>query len=227
MAYGGFEEDADEGGARVTVKVPLGTRLAMTSVLEQHQAWAQRLREHHKARLKSVEPAHRDDLLAEQHRELHALRSQGELLDKREALVSFGLRQELRARGWDRPWPDVNLVEIPLGRFPGSTSTDSYPETLPLRLPAALVEQVSAGCWSTSEESVRQLWRWRENHPTAVLRPQATRPEEQAAAEEYRRLSAGVTTTGEVYRAGIRRGLRAAVQAAPPPLITALGPAPR
>lgn len=222
-----FEEEEDEGTAKVSVRAPLGTHLALTSVLEQHQAWTQRLQAHHKARLKNLRPAQRGPLLDEQHRELHALRRQGELLDTRDALVAFGLRQEVQARGWDRPWPDVDLLEIPMGRFPGSSRTGSYPETLALRLPGALVEQVSAGCWSTSRESVHQLWQWRENHAPGVLRPDATRPEEQAAAAKYRRLAAGVTTTGEVYRAGIRRGLHAALHAPTPPPITALDPAPR
>ncbi|MGW6586390.1 hypothetical protein [Streptomyces globisporus] len=217
-----FEEE--EGTARVSVRAPLGTRLALKSVLEQHQVWAQQLQAHYKARLKSLRPAQRDHLLVEQHRELHALRRQGELLDTRDALVAFGLRQEVQSRGWDHPWPDVDLVEMPLGRFPGSTRTGSYPETLPLRLPGALVDQVSAGCWSTSKESIHQLWQWHDDHRPGVLRPDATRPEEQAAAAEYRRLAAGVVTTGEVYRAGIRRGLHAALHTPTPPPIAALAP---
>ncbi len=66
-------------------------------------------------------------------------------------------------------------------------------------------------------------------HPSALAvarRPCACCPaaarhpaEERAAAAEYRRLSAGVTTTGEVYRAGIRRGLRAALHTPPPSLM--------
>ncbi|OIJ63252.1 hypothetical protein [Streptomyces mangrovisoli] len=219
-----FEEDEVEGRTRVSVKTPLGTGLALKSVLEQHQAWAQQLQAHHKARLKNLNPAQRGDLMAEQYLELRTLRRQGELLDTRDALVAFGLRQEVQARGWDHPWPDVDLVEIPLGRFPGGTGTGSYPETLSLRLPGMLVDQVSAGCWSTSKESIHRLWQWRDDHAPAVLRPHATRPEEQAAAAEYQRLSAGVTTTGEVYRAGIHRGLRAALHTPPPSLITALAP---
>ncbi|TCR15947.1 hypothetical protein [Streptomyces sp. BK205] len=217
-----FEEEEDEGTARVSVRTPLGTRLALKSVLERHQDWAQRFQAHYKARLKSLKPAQRDHLLVEQHRELHALRRQGELLDTRDALVAFGLRQEVQARGWDHPWPDVDLLRIPLGRLPGSTGTGSYPEALPLRLPGVLVDQVSAGCWSTSKESIHQLWQWRDDHAPGVLRPDATRPEEKAAAAEYRRLAAGVVTTGEIYRAGIRRGLQAALHLPTPPAVTAV-----
>jgi hypothetical protein len=91
----------------VSVRAPLGTRLALKSVLKQHQAWAQRLQAHHKASLKNLKPAQRDHLLDEQHQELHALRRQGELLDTRDTLVAFGLRQEVQARGWDHPWPTL------------------------------------------------------------------------------------------------------------------------
>ncbi|MGW0652678.1 hypothetical protein ACWD4T_28380 [Streptomyces umbrinus] len=219
-----FEEEEDEGTARVSVRAPLGTRLALTSVLERHQAWTQQLQAHHKACLANLKRVQRDRLLDEQHQELHALRRQGELLDTRDTLVAFGLRQEVQARGWDHPWPDVDPVEIPLGRCPGSTRTGSYPETLPLRLPGALVDQVSAGCWSTSKESIHQLWQWRDDHAPSVLRPDATQSEEQAAAAEYRRLAAGITTTGEVYRAGIRRGLHAALHTPTPPPVRALAP---
>ncbi|QKW48246.1 hypothetical protein [Streptomyces buecherae] len=226
MEYADLEGDEDDGEARVTVRVPVGTRLALTSVLERHRVWTQQLRARHQARLKTIAPAQRALLRGEQDQELHTLRSQGELLDTRDVLVAFGLRQEVQARGWDHPWPDVDPDEIPLGGVSVGTGMRRYPETLSLRLPATLVEQVRAGCWSASKESIRQLQQWRDDHPAAVLRPEVIAPEEQAAAE-YRRLAASVTTTGGIYRAGIRRGLHAALQMAPPPLVTALDPAPR
>ncbi|MEU5335640.1 hypothetical protein AB0G51_20260 [Streptomyces asoensis] len=88
----------DSGETKVTVRVPLGTRLALTSGLEQHQAWTQQLKAHHRAQLKGLTPA-RDTLRAEQRQGLDDLRSRGSLLDKRDLLIAFGLRQELQARG--------------------------------------------------------------------------------------------------------------------------------
>ncbi|WP_419664765.1 hypothetical protein [Streptomyces sp. 2-1] len=225
MTEDSVEDGEDTGETKVTVRVPLGTRLALTSVLERHQAFTHKLRSEHKARLKHLTPEQRDILRAEQRQELHALRSHGELLDKKDVLVAFGLRREVQARGWNHPWQDMDWNEIPMGLFPGSTRNRSYPETLSLRLPATLVEQVRAGCWTASKETIRQLQQWRPDHPALVLDPRAAAHEEQAAAQ-YQQLAAGVTTTGEVYRAGIRQGLHAAMHAAPP-LITTLDPAPR
>ncbi|MFD4998650.1 hypothetical protein [Streptomyces buecherae] len=95
MEYADLEGDEDDGEARVTVRVPVGTRLALTSVLERHRVWTQQLRARHQARLKTIAPAQRVLLRGEQHQELHTLRSQGELLDTRDVLVAFGLRQEV------------------------------------------------------------------------------------------------------------------------------------
>ncbi|MEU9136907.1 hypothetical protein AB0D33_13205 [Streptomyces sp. NPDC048404] len=226
MAKEGSRSGEDTDETKVTVRVPLGTRLALRSVLEQHQAFVRKLRSSHQARLKELTPAQRDVLRAGQHQELLALRRHGGLLDNGNALVTFGLRREVEARGWDRPWPDVDGEGVPMDLLPISGG-GGYPERLSLLLPATLVEQVHAGCWPVSKESIGQLGQWRGNHAAGVLRPQATAPEEQAAAAEYRCLAAGVTETGEVYRAGIRRGLHAALQAMPSPQITVLGPEPR
>jgi len=108
-----------------------------------------------------------------------------------------------------------------MGLLPGAI-VSSYPESLSLSLPATLLEHVRAGCWSSSKESIRRLKQWRADYSAAVLQSRA-RPREHATAE-YERLAAGVTTAGEVYRAGIRRGLHAALHTPTPPSITALAP---
>ncbi|MEU1003762.1 hypothetical protein [Streptomyces tibetensis] len=221
MEYEDVGEDEDSGETKVTVRVPLGTRLALTSGLERHQAWTQQLKPHHRAQLKGLTPAQRDTLRAEQRQALRALRSRGSLLDKRDLVVAFGVRQELQARGWDRSWTGVEWEEIPMGLLPAAMG-NSYPESLSLSLPAALVERVHAGCWSSSKESIRRLRQRRADYSAAVLQSRA-KPREQSAAE-YERLAAGVTTAGEVYRAGIRRGLHAALHAPKPPSITVLAP---
>ncbi|HEY8986367.1 MAG TPA: hypothetical protein VIU15_43195 [Streptomyces sp.] len=217
MEYGDVGEDEDTGETKVTVRVPLGTRLALTSGLERHQAWSQQLKAHHRAQLKGLTPAQRDTLRGEQRQALDVLRSCGGLLDKRDLLIAFGIRQELQARGWDRSWTGVDWEEIPMGLLPAAL-VSGYPESLSLSLPATLVEQVRAGCWASSRESIRRLRQWRADYSAAVLQSRDGPPE-----AEYERLAAGVTTTGEVYRAGVRRGLHAALHVPTPP-ITALAP---
>ncbi|CAL9327453.1 hypothetical protein [Streptomyces sp. enrichment culture] len=113
-----FEEEEDEGTARVSVRAPLGTRLALKSVLEQHQVWAQRLQAHYKARLKSLSPAQRDHLLVEQHRGLHTLRRQGELLDTRDAP---------RIADAELPCVQGTLQVLKTGSHPGSFLREHAP----------------------------------------------------------------------------------------------------
>ncbi|MFI7296878.1 hypothetical protein [Streptomyces sp. NPDC050121] len=48
MEYDDVGEDEDAGETKVTVRVPLGTRLALTSGLERHQAWTQEMKAHHR-----------------------------------------------------------------------------------------------------------------------------------------------------------------------------------
>ncbi|MEU0786821.1 hypothetical protein ABZ341_35300 [Streptomyces sp. NPDC006173] len=196
-------ENRAGGRTKVTVRVPLGTRLALTSVMERQQACGRRLLTHDKDRLGNEE--------------LLALRGGGELLDKRGTLVVFGLRQEVAVRGWDRSWQGVDIGEIPPGLLPDGTS---FPEALSLWLPTALVEQVSAGCWTVSEDCVRRLRQWRDSHTVTVLRSHSVVPQEHATAAEYCHLAAGITEPDEVYRAGIMRGLHAALHGVKLPLQT-------
>jgi hypothetical protein len=210
MEYDDFGEDEDTGGMKVTVRVPLGTRLALTSGLERHQAWTQQLKAHHRAQLKGLTPTQKDTVRGGQRQVLDDLRSRGSLLDKRDLLIAFGLRQELQARGWDRSWTGAEWEEIPMGLLPAAL-VSRYPESLSLFLPAAVVEQVRAGCWSSSKQSIRGLQKWRADASAAILQSREGPPE-----AEYERLAAGVTTMGEVYRAGIRRGLQAALHTPTP-----------
>ncbi|MEU9521841.1 hypothetical protein [Streptomyces sp. NPDC048224] len=176
------------------------------------------MKAHHRAQLKGLTPPQKDILRGKQRQALDDLRSRGSLLGKRDLLIAFGLRQELQTRGWDRSRPGVEWEEIPVGLLPAAF-VSSHPESLSLSLPATLVEQVRAGCWSSSMQSIRGLQKWRADASTAVLQPREGPPE-----AEYERLAAGVTTTGEVYRAGIRRGLQAALHTPTPPSHTDLGP---
>ncbi|MEU2955924.1 hypothetical protein [Streptomyces xanthochromogenes] len=218
MEYDDVGEGEDSGETRVTVRVPLGTRLALTSGLERHRAWAQQSKAQHRKQLKGLTPSQQNTLRAEQRQALDDLRSGGSLLDKRGLLIAFGVRQELQAQGWDRSWTGMEWEEITPGLLPAAMG-NSYPESLSLSLPATLVEQVGAACWSSSRESIGRLRQWRADYTAAAPPPRGTPPE-----AEYKRLAAGVTTTGQVYRAGIRRGLQAALQTPTPLLVKALAP---
>ncbi|MGQ4374797.1 hypothetical protein ACN6K9_001668 [Streptomyces sp. SAS_267] len=213
-------EDEDTGVTKVRVRVPLGTRLALTSMVERHQVWAQQLKAQHRAQLKGLTAAQRDILRAEQRQALRVLRSRGSLLDKRGLLIAFGVRQELRDRGWDHSWSGVDWQEIPMGLLSGGIG-NRYPECLALSLPVTLVEQLCAGCWTSSKKSIDRLRKWHADH-SAIVQSRARLLEGPAA--EYERLAASVITAGDVYRAAIRRGLHAVLHAPTSLPNTALAP---
>ncbi|WP_077063822.1 hypothetical protein [Streptomyces sp. MP131-18] len=134
------------------------------------------------------------------------LRDRGELVDTLDVLVALGVRAELASRGWDVDWPPLPAEALLPGRWPGSRD-GGWPEKVPLRLPAGLVTTVWSACWHTSAEPIAQLRDWRDRHPDALpTRAFRSRGEDQAL-DEYQRLAAQVTTAGEIWRAGIKRGL--------------------
>ncbi|WP_372412820.1 hypothetical protein [Streptomyces luteireticuli] len=138
------------------------------------------------------------------------LRAEGLLLDTRDALIEYGVREELRARGWDHPWPAAPEEAWDQGRWPGSRD-GGFPEQISARLDTALVERVVAACWATSCEAIEALRRWRDEHPG--ITPPRYRRDDTGHEElvgplaEYERLSACVTTTGQIWRASLQHGL--------------------
>ncbi|WP_329020262.1 hypothetical protein [Streptomyces sp. NBC_01601] len=143
--------------------------------------------------------------------ELQRLRTQGELLDTRDAVVEYGVRGELRARGWDHDeWPEAPEEAWDTGRWPGSRD-GGYPERVSARLDGELVRRTVAACWATSCEAIAALRRWRDAHPgitpSRYRLGEGGREELVGPLAEYERLSARVTTTGEIWRAGLARGV--------------------
>lgn len=51
------------------------------------------------------------------------LRETGKLADSLDALVAFGVRAELAARGWDRDWPPLPAQAKNPGRQPGTRNS--------------------------------------------------------------------------------------------------------
>ncbi|NEY32014.1 hypothetical protein GTU99_07340 [Streptomyces sp. PRKS01-65] len=145
---------------------------------------------------------------AARRRELSRAREREQLLDSVDRLATFGVRHELRARGWDCCWPDYPEEARSPGRWPGSPD-GGFPEQLSLRIPADLEHQVRAACWYTSADAIAALLEWRARYPRVVPRRHRAPAGQESALEAYRRLAARVTTTGEIWRAGIQRGIDA------------------
>ncbi|WP_405550502.1 hypothetical protein OG215_35995 (plasmid) [Streptomyces globisporus] len=148
--------------------------------------------------------------------EVERLRTKGELLDTLDVLGAFGVRAELRARGWDRRWPPLP-PEAPAekGRWPGSRDLH-YTGSLTLRLPAGLAAQARAGCWDASKEAITELRRWRDRNPGTVR--------DTTELALYEQHAVNITTPGDIWRAAILRALTG-TQSAPsctsaPPAVT-------
>ncbi|OLZ63634.1 hypothetical protein AV521_38235 [Streptomyces sp. IMTB 2501] len=142
---------------------------------------------------------------------LTAIRREGELLDTLDALVTFGVRQELRERGWDHPWPAYPSRARNAGRWPGSKE-GGYPEKLTFRIPAGLESQVRAACWHTSARAIYELQDWQDRYRLMLSKRQWAPASLEPALDVYDRLAAKVTTTGAIWRGGVRRGIEAAAR---------------
>ncbi|MEU6331636.1 hypothetical protein ABZ851_30805 [Streptomyces sp. NPDC047049] len=145
--------------------------------------------------------------------EVRRLRAAGELLDVRDALVAYGVREELRVRGWERVWDPAPEEAWDQGRWPGSRDSGpgGFPERISARLDASLAAQAVAACWWTSWPAIQALRAWRDENP-GITPPRYRLDEEEqkrlvGPLAAYEALSAQVTTTGVIWRAGVFRGL--------------------
>ncbi|MEU9413291.1 hypothetical protein AB0E08_47435 [Streptomyces sp. NPDC048281] len=157
--------------------------------------------------------------------EVHRQRRTGELLDTQDVIVEYGVREELRRRGWDHDqWDEAPDEAWNPGRWPGSRDcgTSGYPGRLSARLDDALVRRTVAACWHTSAPAIEQIQAWRDAHPGIV--PPRYEPDEEGRTRltgplaAYMRLADQITTTGTIWRAGVELGLlqaRAALTAEP------------
>ncbi|MFK0203431.1 hypothetical protein [Streptomyces lavendulae] len=161
--------------------------------------------------------------------ELAAKRAAGELGGSRDLLIARALREELRARGLDREWPEPPEGEVDApGRRWGTTASKNmgeggYEERLSVKLPYALAETIRRAAFWTSLAAVEALQEWDERWgragevvmrdaklagvpeqqaaETAAQRPSAPR----AALEARDRLRAQVLTVGDLLRAAVDR----------------------
>lgn len=198
----------------VEVAVVEGVRQRVADAVTAQQERAARLSAAgHRWRTRGLTRAQAAARRAEWRGEVRRLRAAGELLDVRDALVEFGVREELRVRGWDREWDPAPEEAWEQGRWPGSRDK-GLPERICARLDAVLVAQVVAACWWTSWPSIRALREWRDAYP-GITPPRYRVDEEDrrhlvGPLAEYERLAGGVTTTGVIWRAGVIRGLEQA-----------------
>lgn len=192
----------------VTVRLPYGTRVQLNQLLKNERRRSKELADSRQWNLAGL--SHREVAAVRAARRLQLSRAREceELLDSVDRLATLGVRRELQSRGWDRSWPDYPAEARGPGRWPGSQD-GGFPEKLSLRLPVDLEHQVRSACWYTSADAIEALLDWRDRYPQVVPRRHKAPAGQENALQEYRQLAARVTTTGEVWRAGIRRGLEA------------------
>lgn len=198
-------------GYPVNVAVEYGVRARLDGLLEAEKVRGVVLSAAPQWRTYGLSREEASGVRARWRTELQRLRVQGELLDTRDAVAEYGVRGELRARGWDHDrWPEAPEEAWDTGRWPGSRD-GGYPERVSARLDGELVRRTVAACWATSCEAITALRRWRDAYPG--ITPPRYRLAEDGRTElvgplaEYERLSAQITTTGEIWRAGLARGI--------------------
>ncbi|WP_143051615.1 MULTISPECIES: hypothetical protein [unclassified Streptomyces] len=192
----------------MTVRLPYGTRVQLHQLLKNERRLAKELADSRQLDLAGLSHREVAAVRAARRLQLFRARERGELLDSVDRLAALGVLRELQSRGWDRSWPDYPEEARGPGRWPGSQD-GGFPEKMSLRLPVDLEHRVRSACWYTSADAIEALLDWRDRYPQIVRRRHEAPAGQEKALQEYRRLAARVTTTGEVWRAGIRRGIEA------------------
>lgn len=205
---GGMEKlGKHQGNAKVSFEL----RASLDRVLKEQKAYRRELAGDERWSVRGLSRQDAAGVRAAWRREQERLRKAGELLDTIDVLAIHGIELELRERGWwDRRWPAVPEEAMDPGRWPGSRDK-GLPKQVPLRLPQPLARKVYAACWHSSYKSIVALRHWRDLNPGIVPGRRRREPgDPEIELEEYERLAAQVTTVGDVYRAGLLKGIRAA-----------------
>lgn len=197
-------------GKPVTARVKPGVRKALGDVVEEHKdcrrAWAALER----WSIEGLSPEERDARRGQWRTFLAGLRRSGLILDTVDRVAEVGVLAELARRGWDHAWPRVPEAGKLKGRWPGSARGEMFPESVPFVLPEALARRVHAACWHTSAPAIKALRAW--NTEAAIVRRQKEKIDE---VVEYQRLLGGITTVGDIGRAGLDVGIEQAQAALP------------
>ncbi|MFI1161862.1 hypothetical protein [Streptomyces sioyaensis] len=201
----------DEGTVPVTARLAYGTGANLRDLLNQERKRRTAMAADSQWSTERLSRRLATEARAAWRQRLAVMRHEGELLDTLDALVAFGVRQELMERGWDRPWPVYPPRARTAGRWPGSRE-GGYPEKLTFRLPARLESQVRAACWYTSAAAICELQDWQDKYRLVLPKRRWAPAGLEHALEMYDRLAAEVTTTGAIWRAGVRRGTEAAIR---------------
>lgn len=197
-----------KGTVPVTARLPYGTRVKLHQLLRHQKCRCKELADDERWNSAGLSRLEAAAVRAARRLELSGLRERGELVDSIDRLAALGVRREMQSRGWDRSWPDCPEEARGPGRWPGSQE-GGFPEKLPFRLPSVLAHQVRAACWHTSVDAIAALLDWRDRYPQVMPRRHWAPAGQEIALETYRQLAARVTTTGEIWRAGIERGIDA------------------
>ncbi|MFJ3182582.1 hypothetical protein ACIPJN_29905 [Streptomyces sp. NPDC086796] len=203
---------AATGVSPVTAWVCEGTRQRLTHALEDQKTRKLMLSAADRWQTYDLSRNEAAQVRAAWQAEVARMRQHGELLDVIDALVVFGISEELEDRGWAQRRFRRAPAEARLpGRWPGSRD-GGYKETVQMRLPSTLAAKVLDACWGTSAPYITRLRDWRDRNPGIVVPrgPLDDSDELTGPLAEYERLASHVTTVGDVYRAGIDRGIGAA-----------------
>ncbi|MFJ2568248.1 hypothetical protein ACIO02_35915 [Streptomyces sp. NPDC087568] len=168
--------------------------------------------------------------------EFRRLREMGKLAGTRDLVVAREIRAELKRRRMNGEYDPVPAEDDAMpGRRVGTgphhyQRSGSAPTKLtarmPVRLPGALGEQLVRSCYWTSAPAVAALWEWQTrwgDGPEVIIREAersgavtiidlwcamtASRPDADSIMEKAR-LQAQVVTTGDIFRAALKRATR-------------------
>ncbi|MCX4792613.1 hypothetical protein OG369_43340 [Streptomyces sp. NBC_01221] len=167
--------------------------------------------------------------------EFHRLRERGKLAGTRDLVLAREVRAELKRRQMDGPYEPVPAEDTATpGRRVGTgprhyqrsgSEPTKFTGRMALRLPASLGDQLVRACHWTSAPAVQALWEWQTHWgdgPEVIMREAerlgaitvldvicaitAPRPDADSIMEKAK-LQAQVVTTGDIFRAALKRAI--------------------
>ncbi|MCX4682627.1 hypothetical protein OG413_46640 [Streptomyces sp. NBC_01433] len=165
-----------------------------------------------------------------------AMRAKGKLAGTRDLVVARAVRAELKTQALDGPYEplpskDARMPGRRVGTGPSHYDRFGHEKTkltarMAVRLPADLGEQLVRATYWTSAPAVKALWEWQTrwgDGPEVIFREaerrgavtlldvwcaaMASRPDADAIFEKAK-LRAQIITTGDIFRAAVKRTIR-------------------